>query len=470
MDSFDKKVSDLYNKNVFDEVPQDFAWSEMNKGIYEKLDKKESKKRPIAWFWFAGVSILIFGILFYFINISISNGKQISNNTISKESTIINKSPLKNKESFNLTHEKIVEETSKSLKKDQRKIANQRTSKSFNDLPTKFIQSNSLEKENNHENLNQSKEISRSSYKTLYNVNKNFDNSEVSNNSLFIKPSTIENTKSTIRSKIKANPIANIIVTLKSKTEKTPILINKLATTSLKSNTNNKSKMPYGISAFGGTLIGFRSYTGAQVRSETSKWIPGYYVGFKVPIYKLASFDIYSSFEHKFAVQEFDIHRTDSTKVSLENTLIGISTNALTGRKTQVHADTIGYRITTHDFTHYNTFRTNTLNIGVTKLFDFGSFQLETSAGALYSFLVISKGKTIGNEHNIIDYDTQFPIYRSSNFGFEMGLDINYSIFKNLKINAHIRGEYSLSNWSKEQNVKFNPLFIKLGGGIKYKF
>ncbi len=472
MESFDKKVSDLYNKDGFDEVPAEFSWLEINEGIYEKLDKNESKKRPIAWFWFAGISILVIGMFIYNTNTTISNGKHTSNDTIDKESTTL----IKNKESINLNQYNISETTSNSYEEDQKisesfKIV---TPKSIKEQPTKYISLKSLGIEKSHEKLNQSNSLLGSNNKSNHlETAPNAPELTIHNANSIPGPNSSTNEKTNVASRltISINPIINVLVQLKHKAEKPTIICNNMVPSSPETNNPiNHNERPFGISAYGGTLIGLGSYSGAEVRSETSQWLPGYYVGIRVPILQTEKFDIYSSFEHKYAVQLFEINKTDSTKVSLQNTLVGVSTNALTGKETQVHEDTVGFRKTTHDYTHYNTFRINTLNIGLSRSIEFGSFQLDASVGAAYSFLVLSKGKTIGNEHNIIDYNSQLPIYSSSNFGFEAGLDIYYSINKKIRINTNIRGEYSTSNWNKENNVRFKPSFIKLGGGINYIF
>ncbi len=473
MDSFDKKVSDIFNADSHDEVPAEFSWSEMNQDIYDVLDREESKKRPVLWFWFGGIASLII-LAFIISNLTFENLNQPEAKNIESNNNTLLETP---KSSINKTKENTTLNSKVEVVTVDQTIT--KTKETANNI---LIQSNpkleSLTEHKPYLNVNKP-----SSETTTVAANQSIElaegdkasQSEVNNNSFFsnitdgatskIAIKTIDRPKVEIYSLLLNRPqpleyyrkLSNIEWINQEKKEKVDRF-------------TPETKRVISPTIYTGTLLGFGLYDGADDRAKYSTWLPGYYLGFRAPLLSGEKYNLYTGYEHRFAVQKFEINTTREVLRPIKNALVHTTTNSLTGQQSHTHADTVGLSTVTHSYEYYNTFRSNSLNIGIQRSATLGPIEIGLSIGASYSFLVLSKGKTISNNFDIITYSTAQPIYRKSNWGIEGGMDINILLSKKLKFNLHARGEQSLNNWSIEDNISVLPSFVKLGGGLNYRF
>ena len=482
MDSFNKKISELYNQEQsLEHLPDDFGWDEMSDGIYEKMEEPK-KKRKFFWMWFTfGSSAVLVAILFLYFNNDSKNNQVSSTNTLTeiaetkkeinpnllKEHTIENQEPISTKLETQDTAPDRQVSSEKPVGFSNTTPTNSATKKTtnkafeFSEKNQKFNAPNSTQKAKKFE-LKKPTELITKPGSTLPITSPMAKAPIPSSKALFFLPIL----KIELTPEYPAIPQTTIIrsqaVQAKSERKDAPSNIPK-----------DKIKLAKNFQPhiYGGTLLTSGIYSGHQKRNQHSRWLPGYYTGIEFTVLEYKKWTLNLSYEHKFSVQLFDFQNiTDTiTNVLVENVLTGITTNSLNGSTSENHEDIYTRAVRQRNYLHYNTFRSHALKLTIEKSFDLSNhWQLMTRIGGSYNLLNLTKGRTIGLDGDTLNYDKNNLIYQKQNWGIEGGFSLAYRIGK-VSLRGNLWVEKAL-NYSNESGTEMRPVFYKIGLGISRRF
>jgi len=211
-------------------------------------------------------------------------------------------------------------------------------------------------------------------------------------------------------------------------------------------------------------------YDNNPQRNQYSSWLPGYYAGLELTVLEYKKWKLNLGYEHKFSVQLFDFQNiTDTITTVVEDVLTGISTYSLNGTTTETRENVSTQSARTRNYLHYNTFRSHAFRLTVVRNFKLSkNWHLIAGLGGSYNFQNITKGRSIGNNNEILDYDSQNSIYRKQNLGIEGGFSLAYQIGK-ISLSGNFWLEKPL-DYSLETTTEIRPVFYKIGLGISRSF
>lgn len=470
MDSFDKKVADLYNKNQSpDQLPEGFAWDDMSEGIYDKMESPERKRKPVFWWLTFGSFILLFSVAGLFLI-------QKSNNT--NLSHTINTSLPNIKEETTFPNSKPIAETAQA-EKESTTIRNTQADISNHNFSNNLIVSINKNSEKADQKSKTTDRIDVSILKDLTSTESGF---VINTSSPEISVSGAEDFVESVNEKESAD-----ILTIPASATKTvvpPTLPIRWVTFSsnkitapdqlLQKNepTHSRSKIMFQFTPeiYGGTLLTTGKYTGNQERNTYSRWSPGYFAGIDFTVLTYKKWSLNMGYEHKLAVQILELSNIiDTVSVTIENALTGITTNSLNGTTMERRENIATKGVRTRNFLYYNTFRSHALRLTVHRSFAITPrWHLSTGFGGTYNFFNQATGTTLDADGNRLRYTPDMPIYQKRSFAVEAGLSLEYKIGR-IRLTGNLWLEKSLS-LSLEPNNSIKPVFYKIGAGAAYQF
>ena len=478
MDSFDKKISDLYNDDQSNDLPEGFGWDAMHEGIYEKMEEPKRKKR-FFWVWFTVGSsmVLLFSVFFFSKKIETKEAASIINiaettenkNPIHSDKTTIKK-PLAFTENTQEDLSNILKPNTSSIRQTSEKtVSNFNLEKNKIEEALDAFSSKKLEFTNTNATLETTKSGGRTT--TLLKTESKIKEMDQSTN----LDESIPVTKT-----LAYIPINTFLIPNKLRLTPPIFFVPKEPKQSIdieeeekEDAIENKEKIKTfsSIHLFGGALFTSGDYDQNQERNTYSKWLPGYYTGIEFTVLEYKKWKLNLGYEHKFAVQLFDFQNVVDTisNVMIEDVLTQTSTQSLSGVIEHHFEDITTEGVRTRSLVHYNTFRSHAFKLAVLRDFNLSkNLYLTARLGTTYNFLNRAKGRTINQDFEILDYDFENAIYRKNNWGVNGGFSLSYQIGK-IRINGNIWMEKSL-NYSIEPIDEIRPVFYKIGLGISKKF
>lgn len=490
MDSFDKKISDLYNADQpSNDLPEGFGWDEMNEGIYEKMEQPK-KKRKFLWMWFTfGSSAVLLSVLFFFFSNGTENKQISTTNTTTeiaktkKEFNPINsdKTLIENSEVFT---EKIETTLTLNKKEDNKTVVNHQAHLGLNHKQTTPLGEHALRLTSSPQDANLTNKKPEFMTESSH-LETSVSGAAIPSNINVLAVPELGTTPTNSASPFSVTKMVTLLsprdFTITTKNRPAPSIIkqepsNLDQTTITKDGEDetSKNKAEFAVSfsphIYGGTLLTSGKYSQNQQRNKHSKWLPGYYAGIEFTVLNYKKWSINLGYEHKFAVQRFDFQNiTDFIDVVVEDSVTSITTNSINGTTTQ-NRQTITTRASrTRNYINYNTFRSHAFRVTLSRNFKLSKrLHLIAGMGGSYNFLNQTKGRTIGNDSNTLNYDSENSIYRKQNFGIEGGFSLGYQIGK-VSLQGNFWMEKTL-DYSMEPIGEIRPVFYKLGVGISRSF
>ncbi len=489
MDSFDKKVSNLYNEeHTSANLPEGFGWDEMSDGIYQKMEAPKKKRRFFIWWLVSGGLLIVSAALwFYFSNKTEKNLPTVDK--IVTSPVIPDQNPENNKIPFNekKNTKQIAATDIRSTKKETQQISTFYHEKNQPSAP--ISDTNLTTKAKTSFSLTES-----SSFQTP-NTNRTQPKVDLPTDQKVVLPTTIDHVStSTLLSKnknisflpVKFLPLkqpqsrgladdTRIGESLNAEQRPFPRTINfrdDITNEEDKPLDNSKNQIKFGknriLHIYGGTLFSSGKYADNHPRNPYSTWLPGYFAGLEFSILTSEKWSLNLGYEHKFAVQLFDFQNiTDTIPTVVADVLTGIRTNSLNGTTSENRENISTRAVRSRNYLNYNTFRAHAFRLSLVRVFKIApKFQLMTGMGTSYNFLNQTKGRTIDKDRNTLNYgsDGQSAIYRKQSWGVEGGFSMAYKIGK-ISLRGNFWIEKSL-NYSMESESEIRPTFYKVGLGI----
>lgn len=155
--------------------------------------------------------------------------------------------------------------------------------------------------------------------------------------------------------------------------------------------------------------------------------------------------------------------------VTLEDTIIQIRRNAITGEETQVRGDITLTVIAERKVRHFNSFRLLQMPLGVGKTWESGKLQSHVFVGGVASLSFSRQGRTL-YQAAVVDYDDSSAAIWTDKLTLSamLGGGLSYRVTNRLGVMTMVQYEHSLSNWSAEQGITMQPRMLSWSLGIHY--
>ena len=489
MDSFDKKISDLYNADQSSsDLPEGFGWEDMNEGIYEKMEEPKRKKRFIwMWFSFGGSLFLLAALLFFFkpetentasISSKIEGTKAEKTPILLDKTTIENNLEITKKIQKTPTETKEIFTTSTILNSDKTSKENNKRTKLVEHSSSSIPSISSESSVNNYKNnleLFREKTIQKSTLSTTEAPSSTKAKVEEKP----VNKKKVLKERFVVTKRLAFIPIQELLIPTKTRLAPPIVITPSLAKSPKDKNPDGKKSDPKNkvklnrfsaVQLYGGTLLTSGTYSQNPLRNKHSSWLPGYYAGIELTVLNYKKWKINLGYEHKFAVQLFDFQNiTDLVDTVVVDALVGISTNSINGTRRE-NRETISTQATRfRNYVNYNTFRSHAFRMTFVRTFNLSkNLSFNAGVGGSFNFLNQANGRTVDSDEDTLNYSPKNSIYRKNNFGIEGGFSLSYQIGK-FSLNGNVWMEKSL-NYSLESVGEIRPVFYKIGLGVGRRF
>lgn len=453
------KIKDNLRKE--DEFPQDMSWEDMRDGIYEKMGKKEKKRRIIFW-WFAPMLIFVgIGVYWLVTSNKVTNtdlrAKKLKEN-IAKEEVkqhIIaseTKTPLgyQTEEVDSATEDMhlnahaypiITKNKSNSIATEVHQIETQSEKNDNNDgsKPNSMIETNLLTAESTIP-LTDDPAISASSTVTNSNIIK-------------IDPISGINTPS-VRSTRTVLPEIEVqsIIPL----EKNSQLYFGFTDISLSS----------GVIFWKTNNLSILNINTEQLKATTTqRALPGFHIALNGNLAVSKHFFINTGLDYQKWFSEFNYSGTKVNSIELKNVIIRVEENLLSGEKSLISGT--GYSKVTVDRTlrHRNEENRILLTLSPGFLYNHRKWTFRPSAGLFFVVSKFGKGKTLLNEE-IGEYNGAIPQDNGKiQMGFVTSLNAKYTISNRYSIQSMV-GFHKFATSINSGNTLSKPTIINLSLGL----
>lgn len=155
-------------------------------------------------------------------------------------------------------------------------------------------------------------------------------------------------------------------------------------------------------------------------------------------------------------------------QLTLEDTIIQIRRNAITGATTEVRGDITLTVTAERKVQHFNSFSLVQVPLGIGKTWGKGSLQPHLLVGGVANLSFSKQGRTL-YQAELIDYDDSSSIWTDQlSFSAMLSGGLNYRITDRLGMMMVIQYQHSLSNWSTEQGITMRPSILNGSFGVNY--
>jgi len=231
--------------------------------------------------------------------------------------------------------------------------------------------------------------------------------------------------------------------------------------------------LTHAVTLRGGTLLTAGSYSSVSPKSDYKSWLPGYHVGLAYTVEDESNRYLSIGYDQELAVQYFDFSDQDQVQVDQEGVVIKKVTNALTGRTTEITGDVTSSVQRSRLFQTYNTFRYHRLNL-VTggQLWGRGNISARAGIGLSYAVTLSSAGYSINLDQEVFEYGpaANVDIYRRSLWSAIGEIAIAYQLRQSVELQVYSRMNTSLSNIMLSNAESLTPLNAQIGAAVSYKF
>lgn len=161
----------------------------------------------------------------------------------------------------------------------------------------------------------------------------------------------------------------------------------------------------------------------------------------------------------------------DNYTVTLKDTIVFIQNNLLTGQQIIKQSDIEVPVQATRIVKHYNSTSIYSIPFAVGKSWRCRKWQIDLLAGGSVSIKTNNIGKTVFNEE-IIEYDASETEFLNNNFKWNAMVSsrLTYYPVSRFGITASLSYHKSLMNWSLEDGIHMYPEWMNVGLGISYDF
>ncbi len=159
----------------------------------------------------------------------------------------------------------------------------------------------------------------------------------------------------------------------------------------------------------------------------------------------------------------------DEYEIILEDTVIQIRRNAVTGEETEIRGDA---RLTVpaeRRVQHFNSLSLLQVPIGIGKTWGNGRWQSHLLVAAVVNFSFTREGRMV-YQSELVDYSGSSLEFWSDKLGFSAMLSggLRYRITDRLGLMTMLQYQHSLSNWSTEAGITMRPHMLNWSFGASY--
>lgn len=156
-------------------------------------------------------------------------------------------------------------------------------------------------------------------------------------------------------------------------------------------------------------------------------------------------------------------------ELTLEDTIIQIRRNAITGEETEIRGDVTLTVPAERQVQHYNSFSLLQMPLGIGKTWGKGRLQSHLLVGGVANLSFSRQGRTL-YQAELIDYDDSSSTIWTDKLSFSAMLSggLSYRITDRLGLVTLVQYQHSLSNWSTEQEITMRPRILNGSLGINY--
>ena len=156
-------------------------------------------------------------------------------------------------------------------------------------------------------------------------------------------------------------------------------------------------------------------------------------------------------------------------EITLEDTIIQIRRNAITGATTEIRGDVTLTVPAERKVRHYNSFSLLQVPLGIGKIWQNGSLQSHLLVGGVANLSFSKQGRTL-YQAELIDYDYSSSTIWTDKLSFSAMLSggLSYRITDRLGIMTVVQYQQSLSNWSTEEGITMRPSILNWSLGVNY--
>lgn len=476
-------------KNKFrseENLPEEFSWDNMEKGIYDKMNTKKSR-RPMGIIIFSAIAlslIIIAGAILYLNSGDKFNKEPKSIVDNSADESIISEG----KPSFEVKPE--VEKLNKSPLKAESK----RAEKPFV-IKKEYgkAELSALEKTKPTENFDENKTINNTSANVdrgnkikhnelvnpsntqtsigLTNENEPVENEKVTHNeneNKIIQEKILVEAKNQIQSDIVISNIESKIFFLIYDSNRKIPFIETLNSTVQKQGEN---QLKNSIFITGGLLSSISNYGDSPLDNIKSKFEHeriGYSFGIGYNRDISNKISLTTGLDHFTLRNILDYKETTSYSEQRENLLLSMDINTITGDtiKSYGTGTVTGKQIRT--VLHYNTHKIISIPLIVSYTIQKSKFNYTAGLGPVLNYNLYAKGRTINAIDDFQTIDKTY--YKSLTYGMNARIVINYFISKNYLIGLNLNYTAPFNKWNTQSEFSLSRSVLGSNLSVGYRF
>ncbi len=159
----------------------------------------------------------------------------------------------------------------------------------------------------------------------------------------------------------------------------------------------------------------------------------------------------------------------DGVQIVLEDTIIQIQQNAITGAQTEIRGDVTLTVSPEREVRHFNSFTLLQVPVAVGKSWGEKKWKTHLMVGAVANLSFSRMGRTLF-ANKVVDFDNDRPNIWSDKLGFNamLGTGLSYQLTDRLGVMTVFQYQRSLGNWSAEEGITMRPHILNWSFGANY--
>lgn len=449
-----------------DDLPSDMSWEEMSDGIFQKMGRKEKKRRVIFW-WFVPM-LIVSGFVGYYLMTStnepnIEIPKDIKENMVKEDNgqnIIASEKALisdRQKDDDAVILTKVVNINAKA-----NQLINQKESSNEGSKGAKIAAQNEHNADSN-------------SSESVTLINSDLSNQVPENTKIIdqlINVSNITNAKDMIKvelitSIIRPNIRSNSETLLPVLEVKSIIPLQKDSKTYLGS---MDISLTSGVIFWKiGSSANLKLNTEQHKATISEKELPGYHIALHNEVRMSKYFFLKTSLDYQKWYSEFYYSGTKINSMEVDNVIVKVEENLLSGEKSLIRGKASIYETVDRTLRHRNEQNSVLLSLSPGYQWEHNKWSFKTSAGLFFTLSKFGNGKTLWNDE-IVAYDGVIPQYNDKmQIGYLSSLNVKYAISNRYYVQSMIGYHKFISNINAENTISKPSIFnISLGIGVQF--
>jgi hypothetical protein len=411
-----------------------YAWEQMQGGIFDKIQaqdpdffKKDRKRRPIWWFWLAGLGMLVLGLAFglglnqepadappsgkdYPAPAIVAGAEQLP----SKEE--ICNDPPEHLTEVEKTAPSIVSTDSRQASAAPEKEITERISVPETPLPP---------------------------------INKPVFTPDFSS----------------------VKPLQGIAIT--GLNSKTAFLLPELPKPGFnKAPASTTSSSGWKVLTYAGLALSPQNYRGtspiADFRNNNTDHYTGYAIGIKALAPTGKRSFLLMGVEQEFGYQYLDVYIEREVEVLKENALLSVTNYLVGSHSVHVYGDTTVAGLEKTRLAQYNEFVTSRISLGWGMQWENKNWQFRPQIALVGGWLNRASGRTIAEDYAVQEYNNDNPIYSRWQLMSSAGVDVEKQISSRMGLFVGYQFNKQWNNASVESDLTLRPAFHRLSAGITF--